>query len=69
MAGEYRWPAGGDVYKRQSYNIVANDLEFFTLLINKYVDIVFANEEEAKAFTGKEPELSLIHISSYQRLA
>ena len=32
-----------------SYNIVAGDLEFFTLLINKYVDIVFANEEEAKA--------------------
>ena len=42
-----------------SYNIVANDLEFFTLLINKYVDIVFANEEEAKAFTGKEPEEAL----------
>ena len=42
-----------------SYNIVANDLEFFTLLINKYVDIVFANEEEAKAFTGMEPEEAL----------
>ena len=38
---------------------MANDLEFFTLLINKYVDIVFANEEEAKAFTGKEPEEAL----------
>jgi len=38
-----------------SYNVVENDLEFFTLLINKYVDIVFANEEEAKSFTGKEP--------------
>lgn len=45
-----------------SYNIVAADLDFFTTLINKYVDIVFANEEEARAFTGKEPEeaLSLI---------
>ena len=42
-----------------SYNIVANDLEFFSLLINKYVDIVFANEEEAKAFTGKKPEEAL----------
>lgn len=43
-----------------SYNIVANDQEFFSLLINKYVDIVFANEEEAKAFTGKEqPEEAL----------
>ena len=35
-----------------SYNIVANDMEFFSLLINKYVDIVFANEEEAKVFHG-----------------
>ncbi|NCC09366.1 MAG: adenosine kinase [Bacteroidia bacterium] len=42
-----------------SYNIVAGDLEFFTLLINKYVDIVFANEEEAKAFTGGTPEEAL----------
>lgn len=42
-----------------SYNIVEGDLDFFTLLINKYVDIVFANEEEAKAFTGKEPEEAL----------
>lgn len=42
-----------------SYNIVASDLDFFSLLINKYVDIVFANEEEAKAFTGKEPEEAL----------
>jgi sugar/nucleoside kinase (ribokinase family) len=25
----------------------------------QYVDIVFANEEEAKAFTGKEPEEAL----------
>ena len=42
-----------------SYNIVEEDKEFFSLLINKYVDIVFANEEEAKAFTGKEPEEAL----------
>lgn len=42
-----------------SYNIVANDLDFFSLLISKYVDIVFANEEEARAFTGKEPEEAL----------
>ncbi|WP_455590810.1 adenosine kinase [Bacteroides sp.] len=43
-----------------SYNIVEGDLEFFSLLINKYVDIVFANEEEARAFTGKtDPEEAL----------
>ena len=28
-------------------------------MISKYVDIVFANEEEAKAFTGMEPEDAL----------
>lgn len=42
-----------------SYNIVKEDIEFFTLLVSKYVDIVFTNEEEAKAFTGKEPEEAL----------
>jgi sugar/nucleoside kinase (ribokinase family) len=42
-----------------SYNIVEADKEFFSLLINKYVDIVFANEEEAKAFTGTSPEEAL----------
>ena len=42
-----------------SYNIVECELEFFKLLINKYVDILFANEEEAKAFTGKTPEEAL----------
>lgn len=42
-----------------SYNIVEGDLEFFKLLVNKYVDILFANEEEAKAFTGKEDKEAL----------
>ena len=42
-----------------SYNIVDAYKEFFTLLINKYVDIVFANEDEAKAFTGDGPLAAL----------
>ncbi|MDR0961828.1 MAG: adenosine kinase [Mediterranea sp.] len=42
-----------------SYNIVAGERDFFGLLLNKYVDIVFANEEEAKSFTGKEPQEAL----------
>ena len=42
-----------------SYNIVEEEQEFFSLLMNKYVDIVFANEEEARVFTGKEPEEAL----------
>lgn len=46
-----------------SYNIVEENLDFFSVLINKYVDIVFANEEEAKALTGKEPSEALEIIS------
>jgi len=46
-----------------SYNIVESDWEFFSLLINRHVDIVFANREEAKAFTGKEPEEALRSIA------
>ncbi len=42
-----------------SYNIVAKNLEFFTTLVKEDIDIVFANEEEAKAFTGKKPEEAL----------
>lgn len=52
-----------------SYNIVEEDLDFFSLLINKYVDIVFANEEEAKAFTGKEPEEALDIIAKMCSIA
>jgi len=46
-----------------SYNIVAEDLDFITCLIEKYVDIVFSNEEEARAFTGSEPEIALEMIA------
>lgn len=52
-----------------SYNIVAGDHEFFSLLINKYVDIVFANEEEARAFTGKAPQEALDIIAKMCSIA
>ncbi len=42
-----------------SYNVVEDNLEFLQKILKNYVDIVFANEEEAKAFTGKNPEESL----------
>mgnify|MGYP000911691213 CR=1 FL=1 len=42
-----------------SYNIVLEEMDFFTLLLDKYVDIVFANEVEAWAYTGKGPEETL----------
>jgi len=42
-----------------SYNVVEANKKFLERMIADYVDIVFANEEEAKAFTGKSPEESL----------
>lgn len=39
-----------------SYNVVDANLEFFRELLTDYTDIVFANEEEAYSYTGKEPE-------------
>ena len=46
-----------------SYNIVAADHDFFTRLVTEYVDVVFANEEEARAFASAEPDeaLELLH--------
>lgn len=37
-----------------SYNLIENNLDFVKMLLRNYVDIIFANEEEAKAFTGVE---------------
>lgn len=47
-----------------SYNIVNENLEFFHELVRDYVDIAFANEEEAFAYTGKEPEEAVKEIAS-----
>jgi sugar/nucleoside kinase (ribokinase family) len=45
-----------------SYNVVEDNLEFLKEIVAGYVDIVFANEEEAKAFTGLEPEEAVDHF-------
>ena len=52
-----------------SYNVVEANLEFLHEIVTEYVDIVFANEEEARAFTGKEPKEALIHISNHCDIA
>ncbi len=39
-------------YDLASWNIVKNDIDFVRHLVDKYVDIVFANEDEAMAFSG-----------------
>ena len=47
-----------------SYNVVEANLDILNDLVDNYVDILFANEDEAKAFTGMEPEDALDAIAS-----
>ena len=47
-----------------SFNVVDDNLDFLQNIVNKYVDICFANEEEARSFTGYEPEQALDAIAS-----
>jgi len=46
-----------------SFNIVKENLDFLHRIVQEYVDIVFANEEEAGSFTGKTPEDALDDIA------
>jgi sugar/nucleoside kinase (ribokinase family) len=52
-----------------SFNIVAANLDFLHDIIRKYVDIVFANEDEAQALTGRNPEESLTEIAGMCKIA
>lgn len=51
-----------------SYNVVEENLDFLKEIC-KSVDIIFANEQEAKAFTNKEAEDSLEEISQICEIA
>ena len=52
-----------------SYNVVESNLAFLHDIVENYVDIVFANESEAFAFTGLEPREALDHISKMCKIA
>ena len=52
-----------------SYNVVEANLQAFMEIVKNYADIVFANEEEAKAFTGFGPKKSLDIISGLCEIA
>lgn len=52
-----------------SYNVVESNLADFKEIIEKYVDIVFANEEEARSFTGMGPADALNYISHFCEVA
>ena len=47
-----------------SYNLIESNLDFVKMLLRDYVDIIFANEEEAKAFTGVEQIEALHKLSN-----
>ncbi len=52
-----------------SYNVVEDNLDFLKSYIAEYVDIVFANEEEARAFTGLEPQAALNEFAKICQIA
>ncbi len=52
-----------------SYNVVEANREFLKKLIVEYVDIVFANEEEARALTGKSAEEAVVEIAGHVEIA
>ena len=47
-----------------SFNVVEENLEFLHRLVKEYVDILFANEDEAKAFTGEAEPLNALQSIS-----
>ena len=53
-----------------SFNVVEENLEFLRGIVAKYIDIVFANEDEARVFSGEaEPINALQYISEMCDLA
>ncbi|MBR4029466.1 MAG: adenosine kinase [Alistipes sp.] len=53
-----------------SFNVVEENRDFLHDIVERYVDILFANEDEARAFSGEsEPINALQYISSMCELA
>jgi sugar/nucleoside kinase (ribokinase family) len=52
-----------------SYNVVESNEAFFHNLVDRYVDIVFANESEARAFTKMEPREALDSLAAQCEIA
>lgn len=47
-----------------SFNVVAENLDFLRDIVEQYVDILFANEDEARAFTGEAEPLNALNTIS-----
>ena len=57
-------------YDLASWNIVQNDLAFVRHLVKDYVDIAFANEEEAAAFSQQQDaEVALHQLAEMTQIA
>ena len=52
-----------------SYNVVESNDAFFHNLVENYVDIVFANETEARAFTKMEPREAIDELARHCKIA
>ncbi len=52
-----------------SYNVVESNEAFLHDIVDNYVDIVFANESEAKAFTRLEPREALDELARHCSIA
>lgn len=52
-----------------SFNVVEEHLDFLQQIIAEKVDIVFANEDEVKALTGKELEPAVAELASMCSIA
>lgn len=52
-----------------SFNVVEANHTFLHEIITDYIDIIFANEEEAKAFTGESPEMALKTLAGLCEIA
>ena len=52
-----------------SYNVVEENREFLKEIIKEHVDIIFANEDEARAFTGLEAQDAVHALLEYCDIA
>lgn len=52
-----------------SYNVVEENIDFLKFILKDYVDVVFANEDEAKALTGKNPKEAIVELNKYCEIA
>ena len=52
-----------------SYNVVESNAAFLHDLVENYVDIVFANETEARSFTKKAPREALAELAKHCKIA